>query len=549
MVKDGPLERQSFHFLEDARRAVSGGSAPAAARGSRVAWPAWVIFALSGSLVTGTHGVEPSAALRTGEFEIRVVDAESKQPVAVNLFLRDARGRPVKAPRQPFWKDHFSFLGTVVLELRPGPYTFEMERGPEYKLRSGNFLINPGATDNTEVSMERIVEMKKEGWWSGDLHIHRPPADIPLLMLAQDLHVAPVITWWNETNAWKDKPLPEPALVTFDNDRFYHLLAGEDERGGGALLYFNLPRPLALPSRSERAYPPMSQFAELARQQPGVHIDIEKPFWWDMPVWVALGLADSIELAHSHLWRGGMLANEAWGKPRDPLFYPAPRGTGYWSQDIYYHLLNCGLRIPPSAGSASGVSDNPVGYNRVYVHCGDKLTWDGWWEGLRAGRVVVTNGPLLRPRVNGELPGHIFRGRRGELIELTVQLNLALRDRVDYLEVVQNGKVVQEVRLEEYRDRRGTLPPVTFDASGWLLVRAVTNNAQTFRFASTGPYYVEVGDQPRISRKSARFFLEWISQRIEGLQLDDPKQKAEAMVYLDKAREFWRQKASQANVD
>ena len=27
-----------------------------------------------------------------------------------------------------------------------------------------------------------------------------------------------------------------------------------------------------------------------------MHIDIEKPFWWDMPVWVALGLFDPIRL-------------------------------------------------------------------------------------------------------------------------------------------------------------------------------------------------------------------------------------------------------------
>ena len=46
-----------------------------------------------------------------------------------------------------------------------------------------------------------------------------------------------------------------------------------------------------------------------------------------------------------------------------------------------------------------------MGYNRVYVHCGESTDVRGWWEGLRAGRVVVTNGPLLRPRVNGELPG------------------------------------------------------------------------------------------------------------------------------------------------
>ena len=293
----------------------------------------------------------------------------------------------------------------------------------------------------------------------------------------------------------------------------------------------------------------MSQFLELARQQTGVHVDVEKPFWWDMPVWVALGLVDSIELAHNHMWRNGMLDNEAWGKPRDKVFYPSPRGTGFWSQDIYYHLLNCGLRIPPSAGSASGVLENPVGYNRVYVHCGEALTYDAWWEGLRAGRVVVTNGPLLRPRVNGELPGHVFRGNLGEVIELSVQVDLALRDPIDYLEVVQNGKVVHEVRLEEYRNRKGTLPPVTFEESGWLLVRAVTTNSQTFRFASTGPYYVELGDKPRISRQSAQFFLDWVDQRIKKLELADAQQKAAAMVYLDRAREFWTEKVSRANAD
>ena len=201
---------------------------------------------------------------------------------------------------------------------RPGQYTFELERGPEYKLRSGEFVIESGASDNTEVTLERFVDMKKEGWWSGDLHIHRPPADIPLLMLAQDLHVAPVITWWNEANAWKDKPLPEPALVEFRHRSILSLVGGRGrtERRRAAVFQSAASRwsfPRARPSE----YPPMSQFAELARQQPGAHVDIEKPFWWDMPVWVALGLADSIGLAHNHLQRDAMLANEAWGKPRD----------------------------------------------------------------------------------------------------------------------------------------------------------------------------------------------------------------------------------------
>ena len=103
----------------------------------------------------------------------------------------------------------------------------------------------------------------------------------------------------------------------------------------------------------------MSQFLEQVGQRSDAHVDIEKPFWWDMPIWVAVGGVDSIGLAHNHMQRAGMLDNEAWGKPRDKVFYPSPRGNGYWSQDIYYHLLNCGLRIPPSAGSAIGRAGQP----------------------------------------------------------------------------------------------------------------------------------------------------------------------------------------------
>ena len=72
--------------------------------------------------------------------------------------------------------------------------------------------------------------------------------------------------------------------------------------------------------------------------------------------------------------------------------------------------------------------NNPVGYNRVYVQCGDELNYDTWWENLRAGRVVVTNGPLMRPLINGKLPGHIFRAADGETIDLEITLGLSLRD-------------------------------------------------------------------------------------------------------------------------
>src|SRR5207302_5270525 len=128
----------------------------------------------------------------------------------------------------------------------------------------------------------------------------------------------------------------------------------------------------------------------------------------------ASGEMNSLGIANNHMCRSQMYSNEAWGKPRDTKRLPGPRGNGFWSQEIYYHMLNSGLRIPPSAGSASGVLPNPVGYNRVYVHLDKEMDYANWWKGLRAGRSFVTNGPLLRVRVNGQFPGHVLAGDKGQ---------------------------------------------------------------------------------------------------------------------------------------
>lgn len=494
-------------------------------------------------------GLSPRVeAANEGQLEITAVDKATGQPVAVRMHLRNERERPVIPPRAVAWKDHFVFDGRIVLDLPPGAYKFEIERGPEYKVRQGHFTIERGAEDTHHVEMERFVDMQQEGWWSGELHVHRDPKHVELLMRAEDLHVAPVITWWNQRNRWQEETRPAELLVRFDEHRFYHLMAGEDEREGGALLYFNLDAPLPIQDAA-REYPSPVKFLQLARERPGVHVDIEKPFWWDMPAWIATGQVDSIGLANNHMCRSEVLGTEAWGKPRDTKFYPGVHGNGRWTQDIYYHLLNCGLRIPPSAGSASGVLPNPVGYNRVYVHCGDELTYDKWFEGLRAGQVVVTNGPLLRPRVNGELPGFVFTAAEGDKVELQPTLSLSLRDKVEYLQIIRDGEVAEEVRLADYAQSGGRLPKLVFEQSGWMLIRAVTNNPDTFRFASSGPYYVQIGQQPRISKKSARFFVDWVEERISRIKLEDGSQRDAVLQPHRAAHDFWQSVLERATAD
>jgi hypothetical protein len=278
-------------------------------------------------------------------------------------------------------------------------------------------------------------------------------------------------------------------------------------------------------------------------------IDIEKPFWWDVALWLASGQMNSIGLANNHMCRDRMYEDEAWGKPRLVERLPPPVGNGYWTQEIYYHVLNTGLRLPPSAGSASGVLPNPVGYNRVYVHVGPDLTYAKWWEGLRAGRSFVANGPLLRAQANGKLPGHVFTADAGQDIKVDLKAALTTRDSVRFLEIIKNGQVERKVALEDW-SKTGSLGAMTFKESGWFLVRAIADNKKTFRFASTAPFYVEIGpSKHRISKASAQFFLDWARERKGRIKLDDPAQRTEVLTHHLRAERFWLERLAKANAE
>lgn len=130
---------------------------------------------------------------------------------------------------------------------------------------------------------------------------------------------------------------------------------------------------------------------------------------------------------------------------------------------------------------------------------------------------------------------------------IDVAMNLTTRDTISYVELVKDGHVVQSLRYEELA-QTGHFPRQQFDESGWFLVRAVADVEHTYRFASSAPWYVEIGDEPpRISKQSAKFFLDWSIERAARIQLADPNQRRQVLMFHEHAREFWQDRVSQAN--
>jgi hypothetical protein len=80
------------------------------------------------------------------------------------------------------------------------------------------------------------------------------------------------------------------------------------------------------------------------------------------------------------------------------------------------------------------------------------------------------------------------------------------------------------------------------------LVRAIADNPKTFRFASTAPFDVEVGDaKRRASKTAAKFFLAWVKERAGRLKLDGPDQRREVMAHHAAAEKYWEDVLRRAN--
>ena len=190
-----------------------------------------------------------------------------------------------------------------------------------------------------------------------------------------------------------------------------------------------------------------------------------------------------------------------------------------------------------------------MGYNRVYVHVGKNLSYKEWWEGLRAGRSFVSNGPLLLCTANGQLPGHIFTSDHGRDLKIEIQASLYGREPISSIEIIKNGRVERAVPSESWK-KTGALGSLTFNESGWFLVRAITDNPKTFRFVSTAPFYVEMGSaKRRISRSSVQFFLDWVRERAARVRLEDRDQMKQVQQHHTAAEKFWVKQLATANAN
>ncbi len=503
------------------------------------------VFAMDVATPGGSFSPRP-VQTAAAQLDLQVRD-ETGQPVFARVRLWSASGEaPVIdaiEPAEPVAIHPRQLdLGIVLpergrIQLSPGLHTLRVDRGTEYQTVELQFQVKGGDQLRETVRLNRWVHMSRRGWWSGDTHVHRVAEDMAAIMKASDLHLAPTITRWNDRSSLEQ--WPQDPLYVLPEDRVYSVNNSEDERQWGAALFSNLDAPVQLYGRQQHPdHPgPVTTWQD-ARRLNG-HVDLEKLIWWAAPVIATLMPPDSVGLANNHFMEEGMLAREAWGRPRDGEKYPGQAGFTHYIMDLYYIYLSAGFRLPASAGSANGVLRNPIGYNRSYVYLGSRFSYDSWFEGQRAGRNFVTNGPMLLVRVNDRLPGTVLPS---DTEEAELQIEARAAQNLQKIEIIVEGEIVKSFQPGATAFMSTVRVPVR--DGGWLAVRAFEEHPRTVRFAHTGPFYI--GEKPRRDPEAVAYLRDWIEAGIERLQgIPEkhltPEQREELIAHSRKALQRWHQ--------
>jgi hypothetical protein len=464
-------------------------------------------------------GPTPQAHRAAACLRVDVRDPVNDHVVPSRFYLTDSAG----ASRTPIGviaydkrdEHHFVTDGSFETALPAGRYRLVVERGPEYLPAAVDLDLLDGATRHETVQVRHWLDMNERGWFSGDLHNHRDVDEMPLLLLAEDLNVAPTITDW----IWEERPVATPRptrepLRAVDERHVYSVLDKEVERlesGPGAVALLALRA--VIPFNGYRLFPPDDVYCRRAREQGG-YVDAEKIVWRDGAALAALGLIDFVGIVHNHFNRQDVeLETDRWGMiPKFKPEFDTVAGMPLWSMEVYYHLLNCGFRLPVSAGSASGVKASPLGYNRVYVKVSGPFSYRNWFASLKAGRSFATNGPMLFLSADGEEPGGELRvGDTARPVRIRAE---ALSPRpLARLEIVSSGRVLRSISEPDSAGRWIVEMEQTFTRNGWIAARAFEPAGRTIRFAHTSPIYVDAGI-PAAATDDAKFFLEWIDREI-----------------------------------
>jgi hypothetical protein len=501
----------------------------------------WILATLFMTSLAVTH------ALGIVHFSAKIIDADTGMPVGCRIRLVDSEGnyQVPEGHSVSFYKGHFGETlsdqeldlqnrdmtwalledGTFSVNLEPrNGYILHIVRGLEYERKpiTINLAGKEGANSET-FKIRRIIHMKEHGWMSGDTHVHNlTPEGAAWQQRIVDVNYVHLMFMGDVFHQVKEHVHGSESHVSKDG-WFVDVSQEQRDANMGHLSTFMMkehvhPLRRATGSGKEGGTPnePLNwEVADYLHAQGGFVFHAHYLIWpgygagWSS----ALGKLDGVE------W----LSPDFWSLQKNTRQKIDVSGYGpINSAELWYHMLNCGIRLPLSGGTDKmGRTWIIGGKNRFYAKVND-WSWDGMMEGLKKGRTFVTNGPLLLVTANGQEIGAELKSD-AESMHVKLDIKMLSEKPVDEVEIVKNGVVVKKWSLSANEKTFESSWDLIFKTSGWCAVRVKSNDPHwdnwgrnnTRTAAHTSPFYINIKDTLAAKAESAHYMIGRMEETIK----------------------------------
>ena len=509
-------------------------------------------------------GATLSIPLRVGEsglLEGRLVESEGGAPTIGRIRAVDAEGRyraPLEAgfglvlrPRRDPARWSYA-SGNFRLRAPAGKIRISIRRGLEYFPIDEELQLEAGQTLRRTFALKRWANMEREGWHSGDTHIHMldPPSAL-FEMQAEDLRVGNILVLEHMGKIYSAEhfrgeldPISDPRHLVYYNQEYRNQTLGhvsllnlkklvEPISTGGlavpetTVYRYSYLRPSrkGFPRHGQEGWPDalvLDAMRETHRQGGLVNWAHLRPAQLEFPIDMVFGEIDTADiLTHTRL----------------------PQALKLW-----YHLLNCGFRLPATAGTDRIGPEEPVGHQRVYVKLDGPLTYPAWMEGLRQGRSFVTNGPMVSLSVDGRGPGETLTISKRKVLRIEARAR-SLRS-FERLEIVVNGKVAASVPAQDQGRRAELRLDYPADRSLWIAARCMGGSPEETSiwthplFAHANPVHIDYPGRDLAEAESGCYLLDFLKPlqkwAREEAWFENREKKDQALATIRQGMDFYR---------
>ena len=466
--------------------------------------------------------LDETGAVTPARISIRGADGRYYAPDDAMMHADDYYDREIAASETRYF--HTQGEGFAVVPV--GSVEIAVWRGVRYATATVATDIVRGKTSVETIALKLLPYAEAfDGWRSGDVHVHMnyggvyrmTPEKLAKQADAEDLDLVFNLIV-NKEQRIPDidyfTPAPfssEAANATILHAQEYHTSLWGHMGLLGLREHYLLGDYSAYPKTALHSfYPDNSTVADIARAQ-GALVGYVHPF--DPP---APEPTSDRRLTHALpvdavLGKIGYLEVVGFA---DPLT----------TESVWHGLLNTGLRIPAAGGTDAMTNYSslrgPLGQNRTLVKAADSddpaQETANWLAGLKAGKSIATNGPLVGLIIEGAGPGDELRRARGSHT-LKVKATMTSLTPLESVDLIVNGEVMQSIPLSQDRMSASFVGEISLDKSAWITLRAYSKSASplvfdNYPFATTSPIYVTINGKPLRSREDAEHFIAWIGK-------------------------------------